>query len=208
MEPTEQEITAFLDALGGEDVALGELFSAGYRELRGLAHAQRRRWSGLETLSTTALVHEAYLKLSRHDAPQWRDRGHFFRVAARAMRFILINYAERSRAMKRGGGAAHTSADELPLAEESRLEELLSLDQALHRLARRNRRWAQVVECRVFAGLEVEETAEALDVSPTTVKRDWRRAQAWLYAQLGPSPASPGEPSTAAPHLGRSAEEA
>lgn len=185
MEPTQQEITAFVNALsGGEDASLGKLFMAAYEELRGVAHAQRRGWFGLETLSTTALVHEAYLSLARQDDPVWQDRGHFFRVAARAMRFILINYVKRGGRVKRGGASVHVPADEAPLIEASDIEELLALDEALSRLASRNRRWTQVVECRVFAGLDVEETAEALDVSPTTVKRDWRRAQAWLHSEL------------------------
>lgn len=185
MEPTEQEVTAFIDALDiGEEMGVGDLFASAYAELRGVARDQRRNWSGLETLSTTAVVHEAYLKLAQQDAPAWRDRGHFFRIAARAMRFILIDYAERSRAAKRGGGRRHLPVDEALLADTSQLEEMLALHQALARLERRSRRWAQVVECRVFAGLGVEETAEALGVSPTTVKRDWRYAQAWLYEQL------------------------
>lgn len=188
MEPTEQEITAFVDALGagaGEGAGLGEAFSAAYSELCGLAHAQRRHWSGLETLSTTALVHEAYLKLAQQDALVWRDRAHFFRIAARAMRFILINYAEHRRTAKRGGMRVHVPADEVPLVEDSQIEDVLALDEALHRLARQNPRWARVVECRVFAGLEVDETAEALEISARTVKRDWQRAQTWLYRELG-----------------------
>lgn len=171
---------------------LSDLYTAAYATLRSLAHVQRIRWSGQETLSTTALVHEAYLKLSRQDAPRWRDRGHFLRVAARAMRHILIDYAERSRAAKRGGTSVHVPADQVPLIDASRIEDLLALNEALRRLERRNPRQARVVECRFFAGLDVEETAEALDVSPTTVKRDWRRGQAWLYRQLRPreSPAT------------------
>lgn len=185
MEPTEQEVTALVEALGaGDEGALGELFSAAYNELRGLAHAQRRGWLGQETLSTTALVHEAYLKLSQQDAPAWNNRGHFFRVASRAMRHILINYAKHRQRAKRGGGSERVPFDEAELVDESQVEKLLALDEALSRLARRNPRWAQVVESRVFAGLDVEETAEALEVSPTTVKRDWQRAQAWLYTTM------------------------
>lgn len=189
LEPTEKEVTAFVEALAaGEESSLGDLFATAYAELCDLAHAQRRRWSGQETLSTTVLVHEAYLKLSRQDELQWRDRGHFFRVAARAMRHILINYAIRSRTARRGGASVHVPADRVPLVDESRIEDLLALDEALTRLAQQNPRWARVVECRVFAGLDVAETAEALAVSTTTVKRDWSRAQAWLYSQLEPSP--------------------
>lgn len=192
MDAPDAEIAAFLEALAaGEDVPLGELFSAAYSRLHSLAHDQRRRWRGQETLSTTALVHEAYLKLSQQESPQWQSRGHFFRVAARAMRHILINYAERSRAAKRGGGSPHVAAEEVPLVHESRIEELLALDEALTRLEDLSPRQAQVVECRFFAGLDVEETAEALTVSPATVMRDWRRGKAWLYRELA-SPRAPG----------------
>jgi RNA polymerase sigma factor (TIGR02999 family) len=164
--------------------SLDDLFSATYTTLHRLARDQRRRWRGQETISTTALLHEAYLKLSNRDSPQWESRGHFFRVAARAMRHVLINYAERSRAAKRGGGDGITALEDLPLVHESRLEELLAIDQALSRLEKLNPRQARVVECRFFAGLEVDETAEALDISPATVMRDWRRGRAWLYREL------------------------
>lgn len=178
----------------GTTTNVDELFVAAYATLRRLARAQRHRWSGQETLCTTALVHEAYLKLSRQESLHWESRGHFLRVAARAMRHILINYAERSRAAKRGGDEVHVRADEAPLIDESLTEDLLALHEALSRLERRNPRQAEVVECRFFAGLDVEETAEALAVSPTTVKRDWRRGQAWLYRQLGPRMALSAEP--------------
>lgn len=185
MAATDEETRAFLQALvADEEVSLSELFSAAYARLHSLARDQRRRWRGQETLSTTALVHEAYLKLSQQESPQWQSRGHFFRIAARAMRHILINYAERSRTAKRGGGSPHVPADETPLVQESRIEELLALNEALTQLEHLSPRQAQVVECRFFAGLEVEETAEALDVSPATVMRDWRRGKAWLYREL------------------------
>lgn len=185
-DASDEEVTAFLKAVGAEEsLPLQALYAAAYDRLHLLAHHQRRRWSGQETLSTTALVHEAYLKLSKQDDPRWRDRGHFFRVAARAMRHILIDYAERSRTAKRGGNRVHVQAEQAPLVEESRIEELLALDQALTRLARQNPRQARVVECRFFVGLEVDETAEALGISSATVMRDWRRGKAWLYVQLG-----------------------
>lgn len=188
MDASDREITAFVEALGaGEQVALGDLFTAAYARLHGLAHDQRRRWRGQETLSTTALVHEAYLKLSQQEEPRWESRGHFFRVAARAMRHILIDYAERSGTAKRGGDREHVPADDAEPIHESRIEELLALNEALTRLERRNARRARVVECRFFAGLDVEETAEALDISPATVVRDWSRGKAWLYLQLAPA---------------------
>lgn len=168
------------------DASLGELFAAAYAQLRSVAHDQRRRWRGQETLCTTALVSEAYLKLSRQAPGKWESRGHFLRVAARAMRHILMDYAKRSRRVKRGGESDHVPADEARLVDEARIEELLALDEALTRLAQENPRRAQVVECRFFAGLEVEETAEALGVSVSTVMRDLRRGKAWLYLQLKP----------------------
>ncbi|MGH9379976.1 MAG: ECF-type sigma factor [Thermoanaerobaculia bacterium] len=198
MGVTDAEVTAFVEALGAEEGAsLNELFSATYVVLRGLAHAQRVRWSGQETLGTTALVHEAYLKLSKQGAPRWRDRGHFFRVAAQAMRHILINYARRSRAVKRGGDDPHVPADTTSLLHESRIEELIALNEALTRLEHLSPRRARVVECRFFAGLDVAETAEALDISAVTVMRDWRRGRAWLYRELAArrgAPAGVSEP--------------
>lgn len=183
MEDPSDEVTALVEALGaGEDLPLDELFATVYGKLHNVARGQRRRWKGQHTLSTTALVHEAYMKLSHHDA-QWRDRSHFLRVASRTMRHILINYAERSRAQKRDGGVC-MGADEPLLVDESKLDELLALDQALTRLAAENPRQARVVECRFFADLDVEETAEALGIAPITVMRDWRRGKAWLYLQL------------------------
>lgn len=201
MDDVDEDVAALIQALGAKDVELGDLFPAAYERLRNLAHAQRRHWNQQETLSTTALVHEVYLKLSRQDEARWRDKAHFLRVAARAMRHILIDYAEARQAAKRGDGlrlSPHRSGlEELAenaedrggspwdgVAAESRLEELLDLDEALTRLARLNPRQAQVVELRFFAGLDVEETAEALGVAAITVMRDWRRGKAWLYLQL------------------------
>jgi RNA polymerase sigma factor (TIGR02999 family) len=200
MEAVDEDVATLVDALGAQDVALGDLFPAAYERLRSLAHAQRRRWNQQETLSTTALVHEVYLKLSRHDEARWHDKRHFLRVAARAMRHILIDYAERRQAANRGDGIQlarlgngpdSRASDERDAASpwndasaESRIVELLALDEALTRLARQNPRQAQVVELRFFAGLDVEETADALGVAAITVMRDWRRGKSWLYLQL------------------------
>lgn len=182
MDTTDREVTEFLYALGiGEKMTLGGLFSETYVRLRDLAHTQRRHWFGNETLGTTALVHEAYLKLSENEPCRWKNRGHFFSVAARAMRHTLINYAKHARREKRGGDSPHISIEEASPALDSQIEELLSLDEALTRLERLSPRQARVVECRFFAGLDVVETAEALDISLATVKRDWKRGQAWLY---------------------------
>lgn len=190
----EKEITELLKAIAaGEEAAMDELFEAVYGELRRLAHGQRARWRGEETLNTTALIHEAYLKLSSAREPRWEDRGHFFAVASKAMRQILIDRARRSQAEKRGGERRRKSLSsaELPAVPPQARAELLSLHEALTRLEEFDERQARVVECRFFGGLGVEETAEAVGVSTATVKRDWRAARAWLYNQLadGPEPA-------------------
>lgn len=192
MERDESEITELLRALSaGDEAALDELFEVVYQELRRLAHGQRRRWRGEETLNTTALVHEAYLKLSAGRQPRWQDRGHFFAVACKAMRQILIDRARRSHAEKRGGERRRKtlSSAELPAIPPAAKAELLALDEALDRLEALDSRQAKVVECRFFGGLGVEETAEAVGVSTATVKRDWRAARAWLYRELAADPA-------------------
>lgn len=185
MTTAKEASTAFMEGVdAADDASFGALFTATYAQLRSLAHGQRRRWRGQETMCTTALVNEAYLKLSRRKPEGWDSRAHFLHTAARAMRHILMDYAKRSRRAKRGGEKSHVPADEVRLVDESRIEELLALDEALTHLARENPRRAQVVECRFFAGMEVGETAEALGISPSTVMRDLRRGKAWLYLQL------------------------
>lgn len=170
--------------------ALDRLFALVYEELRGLARAQRRRWEGDHTLNTTVLVHEAYLRLVDQTSPDWRDRAHFMAVAARAMRHILIDYARRRQALKRGGGAQRLTLQEIEAGLESgdpgeaADEALLALQDALERLAEESERQCRIIECRFFGGMTIEETAEALGVSPATVKRGWAAAQAWLYRDL------------------------
>jgi RNA polymerase sigma factor (TIGR02999 family) len=184
------ELTLLLQAAsGGDRAAMDQAFSALYDELRNMAALQRRRWEGDFTLNTTALVHEAYLKLMASESAQYNDRGHFMAVAARAMRQVLVNYAKMKKAGRRGGGAPHVELDEglhefNPLTEAG-AEEILSLHGALERLAELNERQAQVVEARFFAGLDLQGTAEAVGVSLATVKRDWALASAWLYRELG-----------------------
>jgi RNA polymerase sigma factor (TIGR02999 family) len=181
----EQDVTDFLQSLGGgSDAALDELFAAVYTRLHGLAHARRRGWQEQHTLNTTALVHEAYLKLADQRRLAITDRGHFFALAARAMRHILVNHAEHRRAAKRGGGCEHVPLDEAGPVPAGAEEDLLALDEALHRLEQLDERPCRVVECRFFAGLNIAETAEALAISPATVKRDWSLASAWLYKEL------------------------
>jgi RNA polymerase sigma factor (TIGR02999 family) len=179
------DVTSVLQAVrSGDPRAADELFSLVYGELHGIARSQRCRWGGNETLNTTALVHEAYLKLVRQEDANWESRAHFFAVAAKAMRHILINYAERQVAAKRGGGAVHVPLDEANLVAPEAAEELLALDEALHGLARVHERSSRVVECRFFGGFDIRETAETLAVSPSTVERDWAFASAWLRRAL------------------------
>jgi RNA polymerase sigma factor, TIGR02999 family len=173
----------------GNRAALSALFPIVYEELRTIAHRQRRKWTGDETLGTTALVHEAYLKLVEGDRVGAQSRAHFLRVAAMAMRQILCNYARDQRAAKRGGGAPTASlaqigdVAEFPIsADQSTV--LSDLDDALKSLEEMDSRLAAVVECRFFGGLTVEDTAEALQTSPATVKRDWSVARAWLFRKM------------------------
>lgn len=181
---TPADVTAVLQAVrDGNPHVADELFSLVYGELHRLARARRRRWGGNETLNTTALVHEAYLKLVRQDA-DWECRAHFFAVAAEAMRQILINYAERQVATKRGGGAVHVPLGDADLMEPEAAEELLALNEALSQLARVHERASRVVECRFFGGFGIRETAEALSISSATVERDWTFASAWLRRAL------------------------
>jgi RNA polymerase sigma factor (TIGR02999 family) len=175
------DLTALLEAASdGDREALDALFSATYDELKSLAHQHRARWSGNPTMGTTVLVHEAYQKLVRQRSVRSRDRAHFLALAARAMRHILVNYAERQSALKRGGGEVVLSLDDASPMVPEVAEEVLALHRALERMSADRPRASRVVECRFFAGMTMEETAEALDVSPATVKRDWTLATAWL----------------------------
>lgn len=158
-------------------------FAHVYSELRQMARQHRARWRGNETLNATALVHETYLKLASRDA-SYGSRSHFLAVASKAMRQLLINYAERHAAQKRGGGHDDLPLDEALLISEQRGEELLALDEALERLQQLDPRASQVVECRVFGGLSAEETADALGITRRTVSRDWSAARTWLYGEL------------------------
>lgn len=153
-----------------------------YPQLRKLAHRARAHWAGDATLGTTVLIHEAYLKLARDRDRPW-DRGHFFAVAVHAMRQVLVNYAERRRAGKRGGALRRTTLDGL-WQDTGNAEELIALQRALCELERNNPRLGKVVECRFFGGLGIEETAELTGTSPATVKRDWCLAQAFLRREL------------------------
>ena len=159
-----------------------ELLPIFYADLKRLARRERVRVGAGGTLHTTALVHEAYLKL--RGTRSWNDEAHFLRAAALAMRHALVNHAEARRAAKRGGGIPHLSLDAALDVGTASDETLLALDEALQRLARQSARLAQVVECRFFAGFDERETARALGLSERTVRRDWTLARAWLYREL------------------------
>ena len=182
----DKRITELLIAFqGGNRAALDELVPLIYDELRGIARRKLRHEREGHTLTTTALVHEAYLKLVQVDRVEWQSRAHFFAIAARAMRQVLVNHALRRKRVKRGGGAAHEPLDDTPELPIAEAERVLELDTALQKLATWNSRHASIVECRFFAGMTIEETAAALETSPATVKRDWTLLRAWLGRELG-----------------------
>jgi RNA polymerase sigma factor (TIGR02999 family) len=189
---SQPDVTRLLEAVRhGDREALNELYSLVYAELRVLAHRQRRRWDITGTMNTTALVHEAYLKLVNRRQIDTATPDHFFALAATAMRHIISNYARDRRARKRGDGVRKISLSELAVdppgslsLSEEHVDLLVGIDEALERLDRVNPRQRQVVECRFFGGMTAEETAAALGISSRTVKRDWALAQAWLYREL------------------------
>jgi RNA polymerase sigma-70 factor, ECF subfamily len=172
-------------AATGDDTALNQLIPLVYDELRSLAHRRLAAEHRHDSLQTTALVHEVYLKLVDDTRVTGRGRAYFFAAVSRAMRQILVDRARRRLAVKRGQGAEVVSLDEDQAAVDAYAAELVDLDEALSRLAERSPRHARVVELRFFAGLNVEQTAEAVGVSPRTVKSDWAMARAWLFSELG-----------------------
>jgi RNA polymerase sigma factor (TIGR02999 family) len=179
------EITELLNDLRkGRKEALDRLFPVVYAELRRIAHRQLRRGQGSGTLGTTALVHEAYIKLVAPSRAEWQDRAHFFAVASMAMRQILVDSARQRIAGKRGGSRRRVALDDEAIGVEDRAEALLELDEALTKLAAVDARLARVVECRFFGGLTEEETAEALGVTARTVQRDWVKARGLLHGEL------------------------
>jgi RNA polymerase sigma factor (TIGR02999 family) len=183
--PDRHDITGLLQAWrSGDREARDRLFPLVYQELRRIAHRQLGRERKDHTLGTTALVHEAYLKLVDQSRAQWADRAHFYAVAARAMRRILVDYARRHRALKRGAEKVRIDLDDAPAVAAERAQTLVALDDALTQLAEVDERLSKVVECRFFGGLTEEETAEALSVTARTVRRDWVKAKGWLYQAL------------------------
>jgi RNA polymerase sigma factor (TIGR02999 family) len=180
-----QQVSQLLAAWTNRDSAARDaLLPIVYDELHRLAHHYMRGERQEHTLQTTALVNEAYIRLVDLDRMQWRDRAHFFAMAATLMRRILVDYARERSRDKRGGGVSVTSLDEQVAVSKASVD-VVALDQALDRLAAMDLQQSQIVELRFFSGLTIEETAEALDLSPATVKREWTSAKAWLHQQLG-----------------------
>jgi RNA polymerase sigma-70 factor, ECF subfamily len=168
----------------GDNAALAELTPLVYEELRRLAHHFMEGQRPDHTLQTTALVGEAYLRLADQTSPSWQNRAHFFAVAARAMRQILVNYAKSSRAQKRGGGALKVELDEGAIVSPEQSKAIVDLHEALERLGTLDSRKARVVELKYFGGLNHDEIAEVMKISTVTVRRDWVFAKAWLYDEL------------------------
>lgn len=183
--PPQNQVTQLLVAwTNGDRAALDKLMPLIYDELRRMARYQMRCQPPGHTLQTTALVHEAFLKLVNHPEKQWHNRAHFLGVAARAMRHILVDYARSRQCAKRGGEFAAVSLDEGAVVSVERAAELVALDDALRTLAVFDPRKSRVVELLVFGGLSAEEIAQALKVSADTVRRDWRLARTWLRREL------------------------
>lgn len=182
---TRHDITQLLAAYGeGDREAFDRLVPLVYEDLRKIARRQMRRSGPGQTLNTTGLVHEAYLKMVDQKRSSWKDRNHFLAVSACAMRQVLIGYARKRTAAKRGGDERPVTLEEGRIAVDDQAAWLLDVDEALERLGKRDPRLVRVVECRFFGGLSEEETAEALGVSVRTVQRDWRKARAWLQEEL------------------------
>ena len=168
----------------GDDSALAELTPLVYEELRRVAHHYLSRQRPGHTLQTTALVNEAYLRLADQTNPRWQNRAHFFAVAARAMRQILVSYVRTQQAQKRGGGAFKVDLDEAALVSPEESKQIVELHEALEQLSALDSRKAQVVELKYFGGLNYDEIAEVLKISRITARRDWEFAKVWLYTEL------------------------
>jgi RNA polymerase sigma factor (TIGR02999 family) len=185
VEPAPTNVTALLTNLSkGDQQAASELIPLIYDELKRMANRYMRRERPDHTLQATALVHEAYLKLTDQRSVEWQGRAHFFGIAAQVMRRILVDHARGHGRGKRGGGEAKILLDEAMAFSPGRDFDLLQLDRALERLAALDARQAKIVELRFFGGLTVEEVADVLEISPKTVKRDWSVAKAWLHGEM------------------------
>jgi len=185
VELVPSDVTSLLKKLAdGNQEAARELIPLVYRELHRLAASHLRRERRDHTLQPTALVHEVYIKLIAQGDADWQNRAHFFAVASNVMRRILVDYARRQLRAKRGGRQTKLSLDEVVLLSPERPDQMLALDECLTRLGRLDARQSRIVELRYFGGLTVEEAAEVLGISPTTVRREWTSAKAYLYGEL------------------------
>lgn len=189
MEKNTEDVSRLLGAIaGGDRAACDALFPLVYDRLRAIASRQLRGERTGHTLATTDLVHEAWFSLVGMEGAAWTDRAHFLAVAARAMRRVLIDHARARSTQKRGGRPERAALDVDALPAHLPDEQVIALDEALRRLETRNERYGRIIECRFFAGMSIEETAAVLHVSPTTVKRDWMVARAWLHRELSDAP--------------------
>jgi RNA polymerase sigma factor (TIGR02999 family) len=180
-----ERFTELLEALQrGDREARDRLFAAVYDDLKVLAHGRRRAEAHAETLHTTALVHEAYLRLCGPNPPSYENRRHFFGIAAHAMRQILIDHARQRKAGRRGGGVEHALLSDHPAAQQDP-DEVIAVGELIERLAESRPRHAEVIGCRFFIGMTVDETAELLGISPRQVDKDWDLARAWLKTEIG-----------------------
>lgn len=185
------DVTRLLsDWSNGDRRALDELLPLVYEELRRLAGAYLRREREAHTLQSTALVHEAFLRMVNQRDVEWHGRAHFFGIAAQMIRRILVDHARAQRTAKRGSGAVMLELDESIAASQQRDLDLIALDDALSRLGAMDRRQGRIVELRFFAGLSVEDTAEVMGISTATVKREWASARAWLFREVAASPST------------------
>ena len=185
MTPSPQQVTQLLAAWGdGDGAALDKLMPLVNEELRRLAHHYMRGEDPGNTMQTSALVNEAYLRLVDQTNPHWQNRAHFFAISAQLMRQILVDYARKRRSRKRGGDVRQVSLDEEMIVSEERSANVVALDDALKNLAEIDPRKSRIVELRFFGGLSIEETAEVLQISPGTVMRDWTLAKAWLRREI------------------------
>lgn len=185
METAPDNLTTLLAAFAqGDRSAAEHVLPVVYAELRRIAHRRRWQWRGQDAPNTTSLVHEVFLHLSSGHSEPWASRTHFFYFASVAMRNVLVDHAKQMQRAKRGGGLQRVELQDQSRISEQKSIELLALDEALSVLGAQEPRLLQIVECRFFGGLTVEETAEALDISPATVKRGWDTARAWLFQHL------------------------
>ncbi len=184
-EMSQQEVTQLLADWGkGDRTALDRLFPLVHKELRRIAQRQMNQERAGHTLQATALVNEAYLKLVGQQGFEWQNRAHFFAVCAQVMRHILIDHARAHARDKRGGGAIQVSLDNVAAIAEDQASYFLALDESLRILESLDAQKGKIVELRYFGGLSIEETAEVLNISPRTVRREWQRAKAWLYRMI------------------------